>query len=102
MSETQLLLAIHDAIALTGRALLWRNNTGRIGRVSFGLGRGGADLVGLLRPSGRFFGLEVKTALGRMTPEQVAWARAVTAAGGFVKCVRSVEEALVALEEASR
>lgn len=96
------MVAIHDAVALTGRVLCWRNNVGRNGRVSFGLGVGSADLVGLLRGSGRFFGLEVKTATGRLSPEQVAWARAVTAAGGFVKCVRSVNEALQALEEAGR
>lgn len=102
MSETALQCAIHDAIALTGRGLLWRNNTGRIGRVSFGLGIGGADLVGVVRPTGRFFALEVKTATGRLSPEQRAWARAVTAAGGFVACVRSVDEALRALEEATR
>ncbi len=96
------MVAIHDAIAMTGKCLLWRNNTGRIGRVSFGLGVGGADLVGVLRPSGKWFALEVKTAAGRMSPEQVAWARAVTAAGGFVACVRSVDEALRALEEATK
>ncbi len=102
MNETQIQTAVHDAIARTGRALLWRNNTGRIGRVSFGLGVGSADLVGLLRGSGRFFALEVKSATGRLSVEQVAWARAVTAAGGFVACVRSVDEALRALEEAGR
>ncbi len=102
MSEAQLQAAIHDAIALTGKALLWRLNTGQIGRIRFGLGVGGADLVGLLRPHGRFFALEVKTATGRMTPEQLAWARAVTATGGFVACVRSVDEALEALKEATR
>ncbi|MEK0430305.1 MAG: hypothetical protein RL139_109 [Gemmatimonadota bacterium] len=102
MSETRILLAIHDAVALTGRALLWRNNTGQIGRIKFGLGLGGADLVGILRPSGRGFALEVKTHVGRLSPEQRAWGAAWTAAGGFYACVRSVEEALRALEEAAR
>jgi hypothetical protein len=101
VSETSILVAIHDAIALTGRALLWRNQTGQIGRVRFGLGVGGADLVGVVRPSGRFFALEVKTATGRLSVEQRAWARAVTGAGGFVACVRSVEEAMRALDEAT-
>lgn len=101
MSETQILVAIHDAIALTGRALLWRNNTGQIGRVRFGLGVGGADLVGVLRPTGRAFALEVKTPTGRLSREQRAWHRAWTGAGGYVACVRSVDEALRALEEAA-
>lgn len=101
-NETSILIWIHDAIALTGKALLWRNNTGRFGRVAFGLGIGGADLVGIVRPSGRGFALEVKTATGRMSLEQKAWHRAWTDAGGFVACVRSVDEALKALEEALR
>ena len=100
MSETNILIAIHDAIALTGKCLLWRNNTGQHGRVRFGLGVGGADLVGLVRPSGRWFALEVKTPSGRLSKAQKNWAAAVTAAGGFVACVRSVDEALTALEEA--
>jgi hypothetical protein len=102
MGETNLLIAIHDAIALTGKCLLWRNNTGQHGRVRFGLGVGGADLVGLVRPNGRWFALEVKTPSGRLSKVQKNWAAAVTDAGGFVACVRSVDEALAALEEAMR
>lgn len=105
MKETPLMVAIHEAVLRTGRVLLWRNNTGLAtfgrARVPFGLGLGGADLVGALRPHGRFFALEVKTDAGRLSAEQRAWHRAVSAAGGFVACVRSVEEALRALEEAS-
>lgn len=104
MSEGDILRAIHDAVAITGRALLWRNNTGLAtfgrARVRFGLGVGGADLVGVLRPRGRAFALEVKTETGRLSPEQRAWHRAWSEAGGFVACVRSVTEALSALDEA--
>lgn len=103
--ETPIMREIHDAIVSTGRALLWRNNTGvaRFGdaRVRYGLGNGGADLVGLLRPSGRFFALEVKTPATDLSTEQECWHRAVRAVGGFVACVRSVEEAMQALEEAT-
>lgn len=99
-SETGIMIAIHDAIALTGKCLLWRNNTGQRGRLRFGLGVGGADLVGVLRPNGRGFALEVKTAVGRMSREQQAWHRAWTEAGAFVACVRSVDEAMAALARA--
>lgn len=102
--ETPLMTAIHEAILTTGRALLFRHNTGvaTFGerRVRYGLGVGGADLVGLLRPSGRGFALEVKTPTGELEPEQIAWHRAWRHAGGYVACVTSVEEALRALEEA--
>ena len=106
MSETAIMIAIRDAVLTTRRALLWRNNVGRARMgaawVQFGLGVGSADLIGVLKPSGRGFALEVKTATGRLSPEQIAWHRAWSEAGGFVACVRSVEEALRALEEACR
>lgn len=103
-NETPIMRSIHEAIVVTGRALLFRNNGGvaKYGRhhVRYGLGVGGADLVGLLRPSGRGFALEVKTPKGDLAPEQLAWHRAWTGAGGYVACVTSVEAALVALAEA--
>lgn len=102
--ETPIMTAIHEAVLLTGRVLLFRNNTGLATfgrrRVRYGLGLGGADLVGLLRPSGRGFALEVKTPGGDLEPEQIAWHRAWTGAGGYVACVTSVDEALAALAEA--
>ena len=72
--ESVILAKVHQALAATGRVVLWRNQTGAlpaVGRagkvypVKFGLGVGGADLVGLLRPSGRFIALEVKTQRGK-------------------------------------
>lgn len=101
------MLAIREACLVTGRVLLWRNNSGMTrgagGRaIRYGLGIGSPDLIGLVRGSGRLFALEVKTATGRESDEQRAWARAVTAAGGFVRTVRSVDEAIAAVNEASQ
>ena len=110
-SESVILAKVHQALAATGRVVLWRNQTGAlpaVGRggrtypVRFGLGVGGADLVGLLKGSGRFFALECKTLRGKQTPEQRAWAQAVEGAGGFYRVVRSQEEALEALDAAAR
>ena len=103
MSETQLSTAIREALLATGKVILWRNNTGKLqdrtGRwVTYGLGVGGADLVGMLRGSGRFVAFEVKMPNGRVTPEQVAWHRVVNASGGYAVIVRSVGEAMAALE----
>lgn len=102
--ETPIMHEINEALLLTGRVLLFRNNGGvaKFGkhRVRYGLGVGGADLVGLLRPSGRGFALEVKTPIGDLEPEQIAWHRAWRSAGGFVECVTSVEAALAALAQA--
>ena len=102
MTETQLMMQIRDALLATDKLLLWRHNTGKLkdagGRwVAFGLGVGGADLVGVLRGSGRFVAWEIKTAAGKLSPEQRAWHYAVTQAGGVVFVARSVDEAMLQL-----
>ncbi len=102
MTETQIQAAIRDALLATGKVLLWRNNTGKLqdrgGRwVTYGIGVGGADLVGIYKPTGRFVAWEVKTPTGKLSPEQKAWHYAVTQAGGAVFVARSVDEALAQL-----
>jgi hypothetical protein len=92
-----------------GQTRLFRNNTGTLrdqhGRpVSFGLCKGSADLIGYrtitITPDmvgqqvAVFTSIEVKTATGRMRPEQQAWLDAVQAAGGIAGVARSVEDAL--------
>jgi hypothetical protein len=88
--------------------LLWRNNTGvarhwsggREHLVRYGLGVGGADLVGLV--DGRFFALEVKTIRGAIRGSQRAWLDLVRRYGGFAAVVRSVEEAVDAVAACRR
>jgi hypothetical protein len=92
----------------TGATRLFRNNTGTLrdqhGRpVSFGLARGSADLIGwrtvTITPEmvgqqvAVFTSIEVKTATGRLTPEQRQWLAAVETAGGIAGVARSVEDA---------
>jgi hypothetical protein len=101
--EGRILQKVRHALVSTGRVLLWRNSTGFDAerKVHYGLGLGGADLIGILKPSGRFFAMEVKTRRGKLSAEQRAWLAAVSGAGGFAAVVRSPEEALYALEAAS-
>lgn len=96
--------AIREAVTRTGRAALWRNNTGFASteRVRYGLGNGSADLVGMLVPSGRFLALEIKTANGRLSADQRLWLEIVRRRGGFAACVHSIDEALAALDRAER
>jgi hypothetical protein len=92
----------------TGATRLFRNNTGTLrdqhGRpVSFGLCKGSADLIGwrtvTITPEmvgqqvAVFTSIEVKTATGRVKPEQQQWLDAVQAAGGIAGVARSVEDA---------
>jgi len=91
-----------------GDCRVFRNNTGTLrdqhGRpVQFGLCKGSADLIGwttrTITPEmvgqqvAVFTSIEVKTATGRIRPEQQQWLDAVQAAGGIAGVARSVEDA---------
>jgi hypothetical protein len=91
-----------------GQTRLFRNNTGTLrdqhGRpVQFGLCKGSADLIGwrtiTITPEmvgqqvAVFLSIEVKTATGRLRPEQQQWLDAVQSAGGIAGVARSVEDA---------
>jgi hypothetical protein len=91
-----------------GPVRLYRNNTGTLrdqhGRpVSFGLCKGSADLIGwrtvTITPEmvgqqvAVFTSIEVKTASGRLRPEQRQWLDAVQAAGGIAGVARSADDA---------
>jgi len=111
MTEPQIQDAIRLALGKLDDLVLWRNNVGvaqhwngrDVETVKYGLANGSADLVGILRvtpTAGRFVALEVKTETGRVSPEQTKWLALVRKMGGFACVVRSVDEALVAIERA--
>jgi hypothetical protein len=100
----------------TGATRLFRNNTGVLrdqhGRpVSFGLCKGSADLIGWTTRTitaemvgqqvAVFTSIEVKTAAGRLTPEQKQWLAAVETAGGIAGVARSVPDAEALLRDAT-
>jgi hypothetical protein len=66
-------------------------------KITVGLGTGSPDLVGSLR--GHFFGWELKTEIGRTSPEQDDWHAAARAKGMRVDVIRSADEALEKLSE---
>ena len=83
------------------KSLPLRDANGR--PVSFGLCKGSADLIGwrtvTITPEmvgqqvAVFTSIEVKTATGRLRPEQQQWLDAVQSAGGIAGVARSVEDA---------
>jgi hypothetical protein len=92
----------------TGATRLFRNNCGvlqdrRGVPVRYGLQPGSSDLIGwrtvTITPEmvgqqvAVFTSIEVKTATGRVKPEQQQWLNAVQAAGGIAGVARSVEDA---------
>ncbi len=93
--------------------VLWRNNTGVAtfgnngdrGRVRYGLCEGSSDLVGIVTMpdgNGRFIALELKREdEGSKESElQAKFLELVRKRGGFACIVRSVDEALLAVERA--
>lgn len=107
--ETVIQQQIRLALGTRSDLRLFRNNTGslpdpRTGRpIQFGLAKGSADLIGLrtvtITPDmvGRqvavFTSLEIKTPMGRATPEQRSWLEMVRSRGGLAGIARSVQDA---------
>ena len=108
-AETTLQQQIRLAVGTRPDARLFRNQVGslpdpRTGRlVTFGLARGSADLIGwrtvVVTPDmvgtrlAVFTSIEIKTASGRLRPEQQAWLGVVRGAGGIAGVARSVADA---------
>jgi hypothetical protein len=82
---------------------LWNNPTGvaeRQGRViRFGI-PGQADLSGILR-DGRRLEIEVKSARGVQSPEQVSFEAMITKFGGVYILARSVSDAVQGIDRAA-
>jgi len=76
--------------------LCWRNNTGRRGGVSYGR-IGSSDILGILKPSGRFLAIEVKKPGEKPTQEQIAFLWGIGDAGGVAIVAYSVDDVRKAL-----
>lgn len=114
--EGPLMRAIEQACNALGWCCVHRNTVGydKERHVTFGLGRGSPDLVGLVRLSSFFtdgregylparaFALEVKSSTGRVEPHQATWHAGFRKLGGYVAVVRSVEEAMNAASRAAQ
>jgi hypothetical protein len=104
-SESEIKAAIRKAIGNEPDLRLWNLSQGTVevdGRMrKFGLIKGASDLIGILKPTGRMFCLEVKKPItGRSSTEQKMWVEIIRAFGGFACVVRSPEEARAALMRA--
>ena len=107
MTESEIQAAVMRKLGSRPDTRVFRNHCGSVqdrqGRWhTFGLARGSADLIGwqtlTITPDmvgqriAQFLSVEVKSATGRVRPEQEAWARTVNEHGGHAIIVRSVEE----------
>lgn len=83
---------------------IWNNSTGRarIGPhwIQYGLCVGSSDLIGCFAPAGRLIAWEVKAPdAPKPTVEQRDFLALVTRLGGDARVLRSVDDALAALDE---
>ena len=105
MTESEIQSAIHRTLGSRPDVRLFRNHVGKVrdadGRWhTFGLAPGSADLIGWVR--GRFLSIEIKSATGRIRPEQQNWMNAVNAHGGIAFVARSAAEAVEKLDHEIR
>jgi hypothetical protein len=95
-----------DIMKQTTHLVDWmRNNVGVAkteGRtVRYGVGgKGGSDLIGIVRGTGRFVACEVKSEGGRPTQQQLMFLDRVRRSGGLAFIARSVDDVVRELEDA--
>jgi hypothetical protein len=79
-------------------AIFWRQNTGAARTagqvVRFGV-VGQPDIAGVVR--GRYIGIEVKTAKGRQSREQVSYESTIAVVGGVYVLARGLDDVLIAV-----
>lgn len=104
MSESNLMKAIMLALSEAG-CTVWRNQSGAYtdprskNFIRYGVGVGGSDILGIA-PNGKFLAVEVKTATGRPTKEQLNFIDVINKRGGIAGIARSVNDALALINGA--
>lgn len=92
-SEAQIQYDILIAWGAHPRLRIWRQNTGAAkingSWVKFGV-KGCPDILGLMAPSGRLLGIEVKTATGKQSDDQKRFQAILEKWGGLYVLARSV------------
>jgi len=99
MKEKDIQRQITDYLILQ-KIFFYRNNTGGFSREDghfyrFGV-VGSPDLVLVIK--GKYIGVEVKTKIGRQSPAQLVFQKALEASGGIYLLVRSLDELIEKLK----
>jgi penicillin-binding protein-related factor A (putative recombinase) len=75
----------------------FRNNVGRKKNMYFGY-KGSGDLLGIMRPSGRFISIEVKQEKGECSEEQIQFMAMINSMGGIAFIAKSVDDVVEKLK----
>jgi len=96
--QKEIMLALSQA-----GCMVWRNNTGSYKDgdrfIRYGLCKGSSDIVGLTN-GGVFIAVEVKSATGRVSNDQINFIDNVRRKNGISFVARSADEAIKLLQEA--
>ena len=98
LSETQLVKHVLKALAMEPGVTAWRCQSGRRAGISFGLGKGAADVIACVGPYGRFLAIELKTKTGKQSEAQRHWQIELETMGGVYALCRDVAEARAAVQ----
>ena len=91
MKEADIVKAIMKYLRTVPGCFCWKEHGGMYGTAGI------PDIIACI--NGRFFGFEVKTAVGKPTKLQEATIRKILAAGGIALVVRSVDEVRTAISD---
>lgn len=85
--------------------VFFRNATGLAesmsgGKVRYGLCKGGSDLIGFVRPSGRLVTLELKAPGGRESDDQKRFRALVNLGGGYSRVIEAPDKTKEGLAQA--
>ena len=106
MSEKELQNEIFLFLGSHPRVRIFRNNTGvsrfidEYGKkryVKFGLCVGSSDLIGIIKPEGKFLAIEVKTSKGKLTEYQKNFGTMIRSFGGIFIVARELKDVKTAL-----
>jgi hypothetical protein len=99
--EASVLKKVLETLSLCGGVEVVRNNTGRRGRVRFGLGKGSPDIVAAVAPYGRWLCIETKRPKGgEVSIDQLKWLDRWARVGAVVAVVTDPEEVFALVERA--
>jgi len=100
-----LLPAVRLALGARTDCVLFRNSTGLAdtpsgSKVRYGLCKGGSDLIGTVRPSGRMICIELKSPGGKLSEDQKKFINLINLAGGYARTLQAQEKSAEGVERA--